>query len=167
MAIFLLAKYSLVNSKTGRSFLAIRENTHAAGGMGIDVRKYKVIAFATSAFYTAFAGAMYIHLVGFIHPDMHMQKQSVLFLTMLLFGGTGSMLGPIVGVISVQLLMESLRALQDYQSFAYGVMLLIVIVALPGGLYGSIKDLVVWIKKRTHTPSISVLTSKENKNVKN
>ena len=110
--------------------------------MGINVRKYKVMAFATGTFYTAFAGAMYIHLVGYVHPDTFLRTQSVLFLTMLLFGGTGSLTGPILGVISVELLIESLRVLQDYQGFVYGILLLIVIVALPGGLFGGFKN--VW-----------------------
>ena len=88
--IFLTAKHRLINSKVGRAFIAIRESRQAADGMGINVRKYKVMAFATSAFYTAFAGAMYAHLVKYISPDTFMQKQSVMFLTMLLFGGTAS-----------------------------------------------------------------------------
>ncbi|OHE62157.1 MAG: hypothetical protein A2Y36_16285 [Treponema sp. GWA1_62_8] len=143
VAVFLGAKYYLVNSKTGRAFTAIRENTHAANGMGINVRKYKVMAFATSAFYTAFAGAMYIHLASYVHPDTFTQRQSVLFLTMLLFGGSGSLLGPIFGVVSVELLIESLRAFQDYQVLIYGVLMLIVIVALPGGLYGGFRDIAI------------------------
>lgn len=148
VCIFLLAKFFLVNSKTGRAFTAIRENSHAANGMGINVRAYKVMAFATSAFYTAFAGAMYIHLTGYVHPDTFVKKQSVLFLTMLLFGGTGTMFGPIIGVISVELLIESLRSLQEYQGFVYGVLLLIVIVALPGGLYGGLRDIYAYIMRK-------------------
>ncbi|MBR7186952.1 MAG: branched-chain amino acid ABC transporter permease [Clostridia bacterium] len=146
--IFLLAKFFLVNSKTGRAFTAIRENSHAANGMGINVRRYKVMAFATSAFYMAFAGAMYMHLVGYVHPDTFQKKQSVLFLTMLLFGGTGTMFGPIIGVISVELLIESLRSLQEFQGFVYGILLLIVIVALPGGLYGGLRDIYAYCKRK-------------------
>ncbi|MEG2633190.1 MAG: branched-chain amino acid ABC transporter permease [Oscillospiraceae bacterium] len=146
VVVFLTVKHFLVNSKTGRAFTAIRENTHAANGMGVNVRKYKVMAFATSAFFTAYAGAMYMHMVGFVHPDQFLQKQSVLFLTMLLFGGSGSLLGPVVGVVSVEVLIEMIRSLQEYQGFVYGVLLLIVIVALPGGLYGGIKDVYAYIK---------------------
>ena len=79
MVIFLIIKTNLVRSRVGRAFIAIRENSHAANGMGINVRKYKVIAFATSAFYTAFAGGLYAHLVRFISPDTFTQKQSVMF----------------------------------------------------------------------------------------
>ncbi|MDR2391142.1 MAG: branched-chain amino acid ABC transporter permease [Planctomycetota bacterium] len=140
-ALFLLAKTHIVDSKVGRAFLAIRENTHAADGMGINVRKYKIVAFTVSAFYTSFAGGMYMHMVGYASPDTALQKQSVLFLTMLLFGGTGTLPGPIFGVVTVMLLVEALRDFQDYQVFIYGILMLIVIVALPGGLYGASKDI--------------------------
>ncbi len=151
-ALFLLAKTCLVDSKVGRAFLAIRENTHAADGMGINVRKYKIVAFTVSAFFTAFAGAMYVHMVGYVSPDAALQKQSVLFLTMLLFGGTGTLLGPIFGVLSVLLLVESLRDFQDYQVFIYGILMLLVIVALPGGLYGAVKDIYNRIAGKRGTP---------------
>lgn len=148
VVLFLLAKWYLVHSRTGRAFTAIRENGHAANGMGINVRKYKVMAFATSAFYTAFAGAMYVHLICYVHPDMFQQKQSVLFLTMLLFGGSGSLVGPIIGVVSVELLIENLRVLQDWQQLVYGVLMLIVIILIPGGIWGTLKDAAVEIKKK-------------------
>ena len=146
--LFLLAKQYLVNSKTGRAFTAIRENVHAADGMGINVRAYKVKAFTTSAFYTAFAGAMYAHLIEYVTPDSFLYKQSVMFLTMLLFGGSGSLLGPIIGSVAVLLVNESLRALQDYQMLVYGIMMLIVIVIIPGGLYGMLKNAVAKVKRR-------------------
>lgn len=136
---FLLMKHRLVKSKEGRAFLAIRENSHAADGMGIDVKRYKIIAFATSAFYTAFAGSMYAHYVRFISPETFSNRQSVMFLTMLLFGGTASLSGPIMGAASVLLLNEGLRFAERYQMLIYGFMLLVVILLMPGGIYGIIK----------------------------
>ncbi len=144
----LLAKTSLVNSRVGRAFIAIRENTHAADGMGINVRKNKVIAFAVSAFLTGLAGALYVHLIKYISPETSMQKQSVLLLTMLLFGGTASLFGTILGVISIEILMECIRPLQEYQMLFYGILLLVVIVALPGGIYGGIRDLFTSVRKK-------------------
>lgn len=140
-AIFLLAKYLMVNSKVGRAWIAIRENPHAANGMGINVTKYKVMAFAVSAFYTGFAGAMYAHLVRYIGPDTFTQKQSVMFVTMMLFGGTGSIPGSIVGAVLVFSITEGLRMFEQYQMLIYGVLLLLVIVGLPGGVYGEAKKL--------------------------
>ena len=119
--------------------IAIRENSHAANGMGINVRKYKVMAFAISAFYTAYAGSLYAHLVRYISPDTFAYKQSVMFMTMLLFGGTASCTGPMMGVLSVQALNEVLRSAEKYQTLIYGILLLVVIVAMPGGLSSAFK----------------------------
>lgn len=140
-AVFLLAKYLMVNSKVGRAWVAIRENPHAANGMGINVTKYKVMAFSVSAFYTGFAGAMYAHLVRYIGPDTFTQKQSVMFVTMMLFGGTGSIPGSIVGAVLVFSITEGLRMFEQYQMLIYGALLLLVIVGLPGGVYGEAKKL--------------------------
>lgn len=153
MAVFLIYKQALISSKIGRAFQAIRENTHAADGMGINVRKYKVIAFTTSAFFTAYAGAMYIHFVKYAHPDSFTSTQSVRFLTMLLFGGTASIMGPITGSIAVMALMEllrieALRKLQDYQMFIYGILLLTVIILIPGGLYKTIRNGIMAVAAR-------------------
>ena len=148
MVIFLLIKVNLVHSRVGRAFIAIRENSHAANGMGINVRKYKVIAFATSAFYTAFAGGLYAHLVRFISPDTFTNKQSVMFLTMLLFGGSASVGGTVTGVFTVQFLNEILRSAERYQLLIYGILLLLVILAFPGGLYGLIKQVIAKFKSK-------------------
>lgn len=141
VVLFMVAKTNLVKSRVGRAFVAIRENTHAAEGMGINVRKYKVIAFSVSAFFTAFAGGMYAHAVGYISPDTFTNKQSVMFITMLLFGGTASKAGPIIGAVAVLLLNEVLRSLENMQMLVYGVLLLVVILALPGGIFGMLKSI--------------------------
>ena len=146
VAIVIFFKIRLVNSRTGRAFQAIRENSHAANGMGVNVVKYRVISFATSSFLTAYAGAMYVHLVRYISPDTVVYKQSVMFLTMLLFGGTASVAGPIIGACSIMLINESLRAAENYQMLIYGVILLVVILLLPGGIYGEACNVVNRIK---------------------
>lgn len=145
---FLFVKQRLIASRVGRAWIAIRENAVAANGMGIHVTKYKVLAFACSAFYTGFAGAMYAHFVNYVSPDTFVQKQSVMFITMLLFGGTGSLVGPIIGSCTVMLLNESLRSLEQYQMLVYGILLLIVVVAMPGGLYGYGRSVLERVNRR-------------------
>ena len=88
------------------------------------------------------------HLVGYVSPDTFVRKQSVMFVTMLLFGGSASVGGTITGVIFVLILTELLRALQDYQMVIYGVLMLVAIVALPGGLYGGIRQLLDQLRSR-------------------
>ena len=134
LIIALLAKQAIVNSRTGRGFVAIRENVVAAGGMGINVRKHKVIAFAISAFYVALAGALYGHFVNYISPGLFNYDQSVSFITMLLFGGAGCFWGPITGVTVVQVMNELLRETGEFQQLFYGVLILLVVLFMPNGI---------------------------------
>lgn len=134
LCIALLIKQRIVNSKTGRAFIAIRENPVAANGMGVNVRKYKIIAFSISAFYVALAGALYGHFVNYISPSTFTYDQSVLFMTMLLFGGSGCFWGPIAGAAAVQIMNELLRAFERYQTLFYGVLILIVVLFMPNGI---------------------------------
>ena len=146
--LFLVFKSRLTNSRIGRAFLAIRENPHAADGMGVNVVHYKVLAFTTSAFFTGFAGAMYMYLVRYISPETIVFKQSVMFLTMLLFGGTASLLGPICGSVVILLINETIRFAERYQLLIYGILLLMVILILPGGVYGETINLINRIRNR-------------------
>jgi len=132
--ITLVIKENLVHSKTGRAMVAIRENVVAAGGMGINVRSYKIMAFCTSAFFVAFSGAMYGYLTRYLNPSTFIYDQSVMFLTMLLFGGSGTLWGPVVGVVAVQLINEGLRDFAQYQTLFYGVFILLVVLFMPSGL---------------------------------
>ena len=91
---------------------------------------------------------MYVHLVGYISPDTIVYKQSVMFLTMLLFGGSASLFGPILGVIIIQIINEGLRATENYQMFIYGIILLIVILVLPGGIWGEGKRIYLNIRHK-------------------
>ena len=84
--------------------MAIRENVVAADGMGINIKKYKIMAFAISAVYTGMAGALYAHIVSYISPESFQSSQSQLLMTMLLFGGMGNLAGPIIGAVIVTIL---------------------------------------------------------------
>jgi len=134
LLIFLIVKQRLIDSSTGRAFIAIRENPHASEGMGVDNRKFKVMAFAISAFYTGFAGALYAHLIGFISPESFERPQSIIFLTMLLFGGVGNLYGPILGAVALTAVSEYLQLLGSYQMLVYGIFLLFIVVFIPSGI---------------------------------
>ncbi len=147
--LFIAAKIGMVHSRFGRAIQAIKQNPHAAEGMGVDTRKYKIIAFAVSAFYFAFAGGMYATLVGYISPDSFTIAKSLQLLTMLMLGGTCSIAGPILGSIVITLLNELLRGYQEYQMLVYGIVLLLVILVMPAGLLGTYNNLKAsWAAKR-------------------
>lgn len=134
LVIALIIKQHIIKSKVGRAFEAIRENVTAAGGMGINVRKYKVMAFCVSAFFVAFAGAIYGNLVNYISPTTFTINLSIMFMTMLLFGGKGDLWGPIVGATAIQIINEALRDFEKYQTFVYGIIILVVILIIPNGV---------------------------------
>ncbi|MDR1252035.1 MAG: branched-chain amino acid ABC transporter permease [Treponema sp.] len=131
-------KQMLIKSRVGRALIAIRENTTAAGGMGINVRFYKSAAFAVSAFYTALAGALYAHFVGYISPETFNRAASAMFITMILFGGNGTLAGPVLGATILNLFSEVIQAFGRYQMFFYGFLIIFVVMFAPQGLMGII-----------------------------
>lgn len=144
--ILVVLKIFLIRSRVGRAFLAIKQNQHAAEGMGIDYRKYKVYAFGVYGFYVGFAGALYAHLVGFISPETFAETQSVLFLIMAMVGGLGSNWGPVIGSTIVLLLNDALGYFQQFQLLVYGILLILFIVFFPGGIVGEVRKLIAKIK---------------------
>jgi len=136
LAALLILKQNIVRSKLGRSMIAIRENQTAANGCGVNIMRAKTVSFAISAFYVGIAGGLLAHMVGFISPDTFVQNTSVIFITMLLFGGSGNMTGPILGALVITFVQESFQSLQDYRMLIYGTFLLAVILYQPAGLVG-------------------------------
>lgn len=132
----LIAKNNIIKSRVGRAFIAVRENPHAAAGMGINVAKYKIMAFAISAFLAGLAGALYAHMVRFISPDTFTKDQSNMFMTMLLFGGISTIPGALIGAAAITVMMELLQGFAAYQTLIYAVLILIVLFLLPNGTVG-------------------------------
>lgn len=136
MVLGIIFKQALIKSRVGRAFVAIRENTVAAGGMGINVRLYKAIAFAVSAFYTAMAGALFAHFMGYISPETFSRQTSTTFITMVLFGGSGTVAGPILGASILSIVSELIQAFGQYQMIIYGALIIIIVLFAPQGLVG-------------------------------
>jgi branched-chain amino acid transport system permease protein len=135
----LVVKQRIVDSRIGRAFIAIRENTDAANAMGINVRYYKVVAFACSAAFTGIAGALYAHYIGFISPESFTLDQSVLFLTAVLCGGMGTFVGPIIGAVVITVINEAIQVLGSYQMLVYGIFIVVAVIYVPEGLVGIVK----------------------------
>jgi len=140
LAIVLLVKHRIIRSRVGNAFIAIRENTVAARGLGIDVQKYKVLAFAVSAAMTGLAGGLYAFLRGFISPETFNGTQSVLFMTMLLFGGITTLAGPVIGAIVLLLFKEVFQTFSTYQGLIYALFMLLVLFFFPNGIIGLFKS---------------------------
>ena len=125
----------LRRSKFGRSLEAIREDETAAAVMGIDVARYKLFAFVMGAVIAGMAGALNAHYTFFLSPREYGFDPAVDILTMAVLGGTASFIGPMLGAAILTLLPEVLRFLDDYRLAVNGLILIIVTVYLPRGLW--------------------------------
>ncbi len=125
----------LRRSKVGRAFESIKEDEVAARLMGINVDRYKLLAFALGAFIAGVAGALNAHFTFFISPREYGFENAVDILTMAVLGGTSSLIGPMLGSSILTLLPELLRSLQDFRSLVNGAVLVLVVLFLPKGIW--------------------------------
>ncbi len=126
----------VVESKIGRSLVAIRENEIVAQCNGISVARTKGLVFALSAFYAGIGGALYAATLGFIVPEGFGMFQLVIHFSIVVIGGLISMYGSVLGAIMLTTLPEVLRGFQSLQEIIFGILLMIFIVFMPAGLAG-------------------------------
>ena len=135
LVITLLVLWRLRRSRVGRAFETIKEDETAAGLMGIDVNAYKMLAFVLGAAIAGLAGALNAHLTFFIGPDEYGFSRAVDILTMAILGGIGSLTGPVIGATILTLLPEALRSLQHFRLVFNGLILVLIVLFLPRGIW--------------------------------
>lgn len=131
----LLARFILA-SPIGRSFVAIRENEIVARCNGINIAATKVIVFAISAFFAGVGGGLYAITVGFVQPETFNMAQMVLHFSVVVIGGMGHLLGPVLGAMLLTTLPEVLRDFTGLQELIYGVLLVVFVIYMPTGVAG-------------------------------
>ncbi|MGP6140675.1 branched-chain amino acid ABC transporter permease [Jeotgalibaca sp. A127] len=124
----------LDNSRVGRAFAAIKGDEHAAELTGIDVVKYKMVAFVFSSFLAGIGGALYAHATFFINPGDFAYSRVIDILLFTVFGGSNVIWGPILGATVLTLLPEILRFMADYRDTVYGIMLVVLMAFRPDGI---------------------------------
>jgi len=142
MPVMLIAVYfsfSVLKSSVGRAFMAIREDQISAAASGINVKKYKLLAFILSAMFAGAAGAVYAHFPpGYIHPNNYTVIEMVTFLAMVVFGGLGHLWGGIIGAVVITIVYDITRPLYQYQLFIFGLTIVFTILFMPKGIGGFI-----------------------------
>jgi branched-chain amino acid transport system permease protein len=136
LALVSAAAWWLIRSPWGRAFVAVRENPVRALSLGVDTRRYTLMAFALGAGLGGIAGALYAPLVQYIDPSPFSLNLSLNLLLMVVVGGSGYFLGPYVGAIVAVLLPEWLRFTEGYYLMAYAVLVVVLMVICPAGLLG-------------------------------
>lgn len=118
--------YRFVNSRTGRAVKAIRDNQIAAESIGVDIKKYKLIAFTLSAALAGMGGVLYAHNLSSLTalPKNFGYNMSIMILVFVVLGGIGNFRGSIIAAVILTLLPELLRGLSDYRMLMYAIVLI-------------------------------------------
>src|SRR4030043_1361415 len=111
--LMVIGALKLTKTKVGRAFIAIRDSDISAEAMGVNLTYYKTLAFAVSAFYTGVGGGLFAFILGFINPESFHLIMSITFLTMVVVGGLGSVMGSIAGAALMTYLDIKLQVIQD------------------------------------------------------
>ena len=147
VAVVVMAR-RLALSTQGRALFAIREDEVAAEAMGVDTTGYKVRAFVISAAFAGLAGGLIAHSVGAIEPTSFDFKRSMEAVVMVVLGGLGSITGSVVAATVLTVGLELLSEFQDYRMVAYALMLVVLMLARPQGLFGTAELWDLWRRKR-------------------
>jgi branched-chain amino acid transport system permease protein len=135
-ALAYLVCHRLVHSRIGRALVALRENEPLAESVGIDGTRYLVLAAVVSAALAGVAGSLYAHYTRFVSPEVFLFTYTVTMVIMVIAGGQGTLLGPVIGALLFTALPEALREAMSWQwqMLAYGVILIVLVFFLPRGI---------------------------------
>jgi len=165
----ILLIHFIMKSRLGLAFSAIRENEVEAGATGVDPVRVRLIAFAISAYIAGIAGALEIHYIGYLTPEIYGVDISFWPIIYVILGGLGTLAGPVVGTVVLMSVWEGLRqaGLTFGRYVIVGVMLILVIIALPKGLVslpGELRERwMAWKEKRAvRADSADIIPDKES-----
>jgi branched-chain amino acid transport system permease protein len=159
VALLTLGARNIARTRVGRAFVAIRDRDVAAEIIGVNLTKYKVMAFAISAFYGGVAGGLYSYSTGYLHPENFTLLLSIEYIAMIIVGGLGSILGSIFGAVFLTVMPDIIKGVAEFlgQSIvflqgrydeewniaAFGLLIMVFLIVEPTGLNG------IWIRIKT------------------
>lgn len=131
-----LFMHRLTHSHVGRALIAIRDNETAAAAMGINVRNYKMLAFACGTMWAGISGSMLAHFLNFVGPQTFTLNESILHMQMAILGGLGSLPGSILGALILVSLPQLFQPIYQYQLLINGLLMIILLTWRPQGILG-------------------------------
>lgn len=138
VAVMLFCTNRILRSRIGRAWRSIREDEAAAASLGVQVAYYKKVNLAYSAFWAGVAGCVYAFFQRFVSPDTFTLDESFNILAMNIIGGQGTLLGPIVGAVMINLITELFRSALQYRMLLYSVLIIAMMWLRPQGLVGAV-----------------------------
>lgn len=140
-AFYLLVNRSLIRSYVGEAWLAIRENEDLAEAVGVHTFKWKMIAMVVGAMMGGMAGCVYAHYYNIVSPDLVGFYYITTTFAMVIIGGRGTLLGPVLGAVLFTAVPEYLRAAKTMRLVLFGIIMLLGIIFMPQGLNGVVADI--------------------------
>ena len=141
LAVYVLID-NLVRSPVGDTLRAIREDEVSAASLGVNAALWKAFAFGLGAAIAGLAGCFYPGFVGTLVPDAFNIIESFTMMAMVIVGGMGTMIGPVIGAIVLTFLPELLRDFGEFRLMVYGLALTLVVLFMPGGIVQAWRTLV-------------------------
>jgi branched-chain amino acid transport system permease protein len=138
-AVSLIVLYRLVRSRIGRTLIAIRENESLARSQGVDVLRYRLLAFVVGAFFAGVAGGIHVFHLSIVDPSIFDFYFMQAILIMVIIGGPGTFWPVVVAAIVFAALPEALRAAAELRLVVYGTLLIVVMLFIPEGIGGRLK----------------------------
>jgi branched-chain amino acid transport system permease protein len=139
MVLLTAAAWWMLHSPWGRAFVALRENPVRALSLGLDTRRYTLMAFAIGSSIGGLAGAVFAPLVQYIEPLSFALDLSLNLLLIVIVGGSGFFFGPFVGALIAVLLPEWLRFIQGYYLICYAILVMAMMAFCPTGILGLVQ----------------------------
>ena len=130
----------LERSKFGRAVRSVNENEALASAVGISATKYYVLAFGFACALVGFSGALYAHHFRFVNPNLLSLQPMFIFLIIVLVGGSGTLWGPVLGAAAFVWISETLRVSEEFRFLIFGVILLLIVLFMPRGLYPALRN---------------------------
>jgi len=134
MLLTILVVYRIDKSRIGMNLVAISQADSLAESLGINIMKYKIVAFVIGSFFAGVAGSFFAHYLRHISPESFTFWLSVYVLIYVVVGGLGSIMGPIIGACTLSLFSESFRTFGNYEPIVFGVALILVVMFLREGV---------------------------------
>ena len=135
--LFLFITNRIIKSRMGRAWVSIREDELAAKSLGVQISRYKAVNFMYGAFWAGIAGAAYAPYVRFIDSTMFSLDEGFSILSMVIVGGQGTLIGPVIGSAIINGMTEFLRPIGQWRMVAYGLLIIVMMWWRPQGLVGA------------------------------
>lgn len=135
--VFLFVTRRVIRSRIGRAWISIREDQLAARSLGVNTPTYKAVNFMYGAFWAGIIGAAYAPYARFIDSTIYSLDEGFNMLSMVIVGGSGTLVGPLVGSVVINALTELLRPIGQWRMVAYGVLIIVMMWFRPQGLIGA------------------------------